>query len=173
MLQRLEANAHLNAFVTVCGDRALEQARQADAKIAASRKQGKPVRRLEGLVVGVKDNLATSGVRTTACSKILENFVPQYDAAVCEQANAAGAIMIGKTNMDEFGMGSATMNTPFGATVNPISSKELWLTAGGSSGGSAAAVAGELCDFSFGSDTGGSVRQVCNMNVCGSLPAGS
>lgn len=160
MLAKHEANAHLNAFVAVCGDRAMQRAQQVDERIAQARKRGNQLRPLEGLVVAVKDNIATNGVRTTACSKMLENFVPQYDAAACEQANAAGAIMIGKTNMDEFGMGSATANTPFGATVNPISSKNIRLTAGGSSGGSAAAVAGGLCDFSFGSDTGGSVRQV-------------
>ncbi|WP_446831304.1 Asp-tRNA(Asn)/Glu-tRNA(Gln) amidotransferase subunit GatA [Candidatus Foliamicus sp.] len=144
-----ERNAELNAFVTVCGDSALDQARQTDA----GRGTEGP---LAGIPIAHKDIFCTRGVRTTVGSRMLENFVPPYDATVVERLAAAGALLIGKTNMDEFAMGSSSETSYAGPVLNPW---DLARSPGGSSGGSAAAVAAGLVPAATGTDTGGSVRQ--------------
>ncbi|WP_088890530.1 Asp-tRNA(Asn)/Glu-tRNA(Gln) amidotransferase subunit GatA [Leptolyngbya ohadii] len=149
-IQALEPKLH--SFLSVTGDRALEQAKQVDAKIAA----GEEIGLLAGIPIGIKDNLCTKGIPTTCGSKILENFVPPYESAVTQKLNEAGAVMVGKTNMDEFAMGSSTESSAYQITANPW---DLERVPGGSSGGSAAAVAAEECVVSLGSDTGGSIRQ--------------
>jgi len=149
-IQALEPKLH--SFLSVTGDRAIEQAKQVDAKVAA----GAEIGLLAGIPIGIKDNLCTKGIRTTCGSKILENFVPPYESTVTQKLNEAGAIMVGKTNMDEFAMGSSTESSAYQITANPW---DLERVPGGSSGGSAAAVAAEECVVSLGSDTGGSIRQ--------------
>ncbi len=141
----------VHAFNTVVTDRALSRARAIDAD--PDRWRDAP---LAGVPVALKDNLCTRGVRTTASSRILESYVPPYDATAVTRLEAAGAIVIGKTNCDEFAMGSSNENSAFGPTRNPWAFDRI---AGGSSGGSAAAVAAGLAPLAFGSDTGGSVRQ--------------
>ncbi|CUH82356.1 Asp-tRNA(Asn)/Glu-tRNA(Gln) amidotransferase subunit GatA [Tropicibacter naphthalenivorans] len=156
VLARCEAKADLNAIITPTAEIAREQAAASDAAIA----DGK-ARPLEGIPFTIKDNFCTMGVRTTAGSKILENFVPQYESTVTQRLWDAGAVMLGKVNMDEFGMGSSTTSSYFGATGNPTA-LDLGLSdivPGGSSGGSAAAVAAGLGLASLGTDTGGSIRQ--------------
>ncbi len=152
-LQRIEAiDSQVNSFLLVTAEQALEQAKQVDAKIAAGDKIGL----LAGIPIGIKDNICTKGIRTTCASKILENFVPPYNATVNQKLLDAGAVMVGKTNMDEFAMGGSTETSAFKQTANP------WNTdcvPGGSSGGSAASVAASECVVSLGSDTGGSIRQ--------------
>lgn len=142
----------LKSFLCVTADRALEQARQVDAKIAA----GEEIGLLAGIPIAIKDNMCTEGIRTTCGSKILENFIPPYESTVTQKLAAAGAVMVGKTNLDEFAMGSSTENSAYQLTANPW---DLERVPGGSSGGSAAAVAAEEAVVSLGSDTGGSIRQ--------------
>ncbi|RKO66983.1 Asp-tRNA(Asn)/Glu-tRNA(Gln) amidotransferase subunit GatA [Desulfofundulus salinus] len=142
----------IKAYVTLTRDRAFARAREIDRKIAA----GEEIPPLAGIPVAIKDNMCTRGVRTTCSSKILYNFVPPYNATVVEKLEAAGTVMVGKTNMDEFAMGSSTENSGFFVTANPW---DLERVPGGSSGGSAAAVAAGEAITALGSDTGGSIRQ--------------
>ena len=142
----------VRAFLSITGDYALEHAQQVDKKIAA----GEEIGILEGIPIGIKDNMCTKGIKTTCASRILDNFVPPYESTVTQKLQDAGAIMVGKTNLDEFAMGSSTENSGYQVTANPW---DLERVPGGSSGGSAAAVAADECVVSLGSDTGGSIRQ--------------
>ncbi|MDH3988802.1 MAG: aspartyl/glutamyl-tRNA amidotransferase subunit A, partial [Gammaproteobacteria bacterium] len=152
LLERIAKHqATLNAFITVTADQALDQADRADQARASG--NGGP---LNGLPIVHKDLFCTRGVLTTCGSRILDNFVSPYDAAVVERLAAAGAIMLGKTNMDEFAMGSSNETSFFGPVTNPWDTK---LSPGGSSGGSAAAVAARIVPAATGTDTGGSIRQ--------------
>jgi aspartyl-tRNA(Asn)/glutamyl-tRNA(Gln) amidotransferase subunit A len=152
-LARIEAgDDEIHAFNTVVADRAREAAAAIDRSVA----DGRPVGPLAGVPVALKDNFCTRGVPTTCSSRILEGWIPPYDATVVERLEAAGAIVVGKTNLDEFAMGSSTENSAFGPTRNPLDTSRV---PGGSSGGSAAAVAAGFTPLSFGSDTGGSIRQ--------------
>src|SRR2546423_2559565 len=141
----------LHAFNTLTRDAAIARAEAIDRDF--DRWRDAP---LVGVPIAIKDSICTRGVRTTASSRMLEQYVPPYSATVVPQLEAAGAIIVGKTNCDEFAMGSSTENSAFGPTRNPWA---LDRTPGGSSGGSAAAVAARLSPLAFGSDTGGSVRQ--------------
>ena len=153
LLERIEElNGTLNAYITVTAEQALEQARAYDE----ARARGEATAPLGGIPVALKDNLVTRGVRTTAASRILENWVPPYDATVVERLKAAGAPSLGKTNMDEFAMGGSTETSAFGVARNPWDPGRV---PGGSSGGSAIAVAAGMAVWSLGSDTGGSIRQ--------------
>ncbi|MDP9152156.1 MAG: Asp-tRNA(Asn)/Glu-tRNA(Gln) amidotransferase subunit GatA [Myxococcota bacterium] len=153
------ANGELNAFSHVAHDDALRQARAIDAK----RARGEMLGSLAGVAIGVKDAICTRGQPSTAASKILAGYVPPYDATVIERLRAADAILVGKTNMDEFAMGSSTENSALGPTKNPW---DVTRTPGGSSGGSAAAVAARLVPGALGSDTGGSIRQPASLTGC-------
>jgi aspartyl-tRNA(Asn)/glutamyl-tRNA(Gln) amidotransferase subunit A len=145
-------NPELNAFLTLSEERAYAQADRIDALVAA----GKPLPPLAGVPVALKDVLSTRGVRTTCGSKILEHYIPPYDATAVERLDAAGAVLLGKTNCDEFAMGSSNENSAYGPVLNPEATDRI---PGGSSGGSAAAVAAGLAVAALGTDTGGSIRQ--------------
>ena len=151
-LERIETNKHLNAFIQVYGEEAQKAASAIDAKRANGDSPGK----LAGVIVALKDNLCMKGQRVTCASRILENFVSPYDATVVQRIQAEDGIIIGKTNLDEFAMGSSTEHSYFGAGKNP---NDVERVAGGSSGGSAIAVAAGMADIALGSDTGGSIRQ--------------
>jgi len=145
-------NGELNAYLTLCEERAYKQADRVDALVAA----GKPLPPLAGVPIAVKDVISTRGVRTTCGSKILSNYVPPYDATAVSRLEAAGAVILGKTNCDEFAMGSSNENSAYGPVQNPAAPG---CVPGGSSGGSAAVVAADLAVASLGTDTGGSIRQ--------------
>ncbi|MCX5894977.1 MAG: Asp-tRNA(Asn)/Glu-tRNA(Gln) amidotransferase subunit GatA, partial [Proteobacteria bacterium] len=150
--KRIEAvEGTVHAYITLTRDTAMKQAAAADEKI----KRGE-IGPLTGIPLAIKDILCTTGIKTTCGSKILENFVPPYDATVIQKLKAQCAVFVGKTNMDEFAMGSSTETSSFGPTGNPW---DLERVPGGSSGGSAAAVAADECITSLGTDTGGSIRQ--------------
>ena len=147
-----KANGDLNAYVCVTADEALRAAEITDKKIAA----GEEIGMLEGVPMTLKDNMSTKGIDTTCCSKILTGYKPIFDATVWELLKAQNAVMLGKTNMDEFAMGSSCENSCFGGAANPFNINHV---AGGSSGGVASAVGGNIAAYGLGSDTGGSIRQ--------------
>lgn len=152
-LNRIESdNAALKAYVCVTADEALKTAEAVDKKIAA----GEEIGLLEGVPMSLKDNMSTKGISTTCCSKILTGYKPIYDATVWELLKAQNAVMLGKTNMDEFAMGSSCETSFYGGAANPFNTDHV---SGGSSGGAASAVSGNLAAYSLGSDTGGSIRQ--------------
>ena len=151
--KRIEArNWQLNAFLALSPERAYDQADRVDVLVSA----GKPLPPLAGVPIAIKDVISTRGVRTTCGSKILESYVPAYDATAVERLEAAGAVLLGKTNCDEFAMGSSNENSAYGPVGNPAAPGRV---PGGSSGGSAAAVAAGLAVAALGTDTGGSIRQ--------------
>ena len=150
-IKAIEAKKHLNAFLEVFNESALAQAKRVDEKIAS-----KTAGKLAGVIVGIKDNICYKGHKVSASSKILEGFESLYSSTVVERLLAEDAIIIGRLNCDEFAMGSSNENSAFGKVLNPLNEKTV---PGGSSGGSAAAVAANLCHVTLGSDTGGSIRQ--------------
>ncbi|MFP5350050.1 MAG: amidase, partial [Gammaproteobacteria bacterium] len=164
LLDRISQYKALNAFITVDPERSLAQARAADARLA----QGNAAA-LTGIPIAQKDIFCADGWRTTCGSKILSNFTAPYDATVIEKFNAAGAVCLGKTNMDEFAMGSSNETSYYGPVQNPWDTTRV---PGGSSGGSAAAVAARLAPAATGTDTGGSIRQPAALtNLTGLKPS--
>src|SRR5947209_7355737 len=158
ILARIERlNPKLNAYITVTAEHALAQAKKAESELFAThgRKGHRDRGPLHGIPVSLKDNICTEGIRTTAGSKILKDFIPKEDAAVVDQLREAGAVLLGKANMHEFAYGVTSNNPHYGPVRNPW---DLARIPGGSSGGSAAAVAAGLCFGSIGTDTGGSIR---------------
>ena len=152
VLTRIEEREEaINAYITVTRKEALLQAERIDRSL----REGKPLGPVAGIPLAVKDNICTRAVRTTCGSRMLANYVPTYDATAIRLALDAGAVMVGKTNLDEFGMGSSTENSAFGPTRNPANTDYV---PGGSSGGSAAAGAAGGAIFALGTDTGGSLR---------------
>jgi Asp-tRNAAsn/Glu-tRNAGln amidotransferase A subunit and related amidases len=145
-------NDEIFAFLHIARDLAISQAKAVDEKI----KNGEQIGILEGIPMAVKDNIMVQDLPCTSGSKILQNYIAPYDATVIEKMKGQGAVILGKTNMDEFAMGSSTETSAFGPTRNP---RDLRRVPGGSSGGSAAAVAADQCAAALGSDTGGSIRQ--------------
>ena len=157
-------NAELNVYLTLSSERAFAQAGKIDAAVA----RGEELPALAGVPIAVKDAISTKGVRTTCGSKILENYVPPYDATAVEQLENAGAMVLGKTNCDEFAMGSSNENSAYGPVRNPVAPDRV---PGGSSGGSGAAVAAGLAVAALGTDTGGSIRQPASYcGVAGLMP---
>jgi len=157
-------DGQIGAFLTLSRDRALEQADRIDRMAA----EGKPLPALAGVPVGIKDVMSTRGVRTTAGSKILENYIPPYDCTAVVRMEGAGAVVLGKMNCDEFAMGSSNENSAYRPVRNP---RDLSRVPGGSSGGSAAAVAADMAVVTLGSDTGGSIRQPASFcGVVGLMP---
>jgi aspartyl-tRNA(Asn)/glutamyl-tRNA(Gln) amidotransferase subunit A len=150
--EKIEETKRLNAYISLCKERALAQAKAADER----RKNGKSLSILDGVPIAVKDNICIEGVRTTCASRLLENFVSPCTATAVAKLEAAGAVVVGKTNMDEFAMGASGENSFFGKVVNPAALDRI---SGGSSSGSAATVASGAVALALGSDTGGSVRQ--------------
>ena len=157
-IEKISENKNLNCFITETFDQAIRMAEKSDSKISSGDELGI----MEGIPIAMKDLFCTKNIRTTAGSKILEKFVPFYESTVSENLFADGAVMLGKSNLDEFAMGSANTTSYFGNVINPWKSKNkknLDLVPGGSSGGSASAVSADLCLGATGSDTGGSIRQ--------------
>jgi aspartyl-tRNA(Asn)/glutamyl-tRNA(Gln) amidotransferase subunit A len=150
--EKIEETKGLNAYISLCKERALTQAKSADER----RKMGKSLSVLDGVPIAVKDNIYLEGVRTTCASRVLENFISPYTATAVAKLEAAGAVVVGKTNMDEFAMGASGENSFFGKVVNPAAPDRI---SGGSSSGSAATVAAGAIALALGSDTGGSIRQ--------------
>ena len=147
-----KADGELNAYVNVTGEEALKTAEAVDRKIAS----GEEIGMLEGVPMTLKDNISTKGIETTCCSKILTGYKPIYNATVWETLAGENAVMLGKTNMDEFAMGSSCETSYFGGAMNPFDSNYV---SGGSSGGVASAVGANIAAYGLGSDTGGSIRQ--------------
>ncbi len=159
-----DRDGEIGAFLTLCRDRALAQADRIDRMAA----EGQPLPPLAGVPVAIKDVMSTSGVRTTAGSKMLDKYIPPYDCTAVERLERAGAVVLGKTNCDEFAMGSSNENSAFYPVRNP---HDLTRVPGGSSGGSAAAVAADMAVAALGSDTGGSIRQPASFcGVVGLMP---
>jgi aspartyl-tRNA(Asn)/glutamyl-tRNA(Gln) amidotransferase subunit A len=152
-----EIDGQVKALLTICDEDAIAEAKKADERRANGEKGG-----LLGVPYIAKDNILTAGVRTTAASKILENYIAPFDATIIKKLRAAGAVLLGKANLDEFAHGASTENSAYGTTHNPW---DLDCVPGGSSGGSAAAVAADMCLFALGTDTGGSIR--CPSAFCG------
>jgi aspartyl-tRNA(Asn)/glutamyl-tRNA(Gln) amidotransferase subunit A len=159
-LDRIERlDKELNCFITLTSELALKQAKAADKR----REKGELKSKLDGIPYGLKDVFLTKDIKTTAASKILEDFIPPFNSTVYSRLNKLGAVLLGKTNTDEFTMGSSTETSYFGPTKNPWDTSRV---PGGSSGGSGAAVAADLCTFALGTDTGGSIRQPSSFCSC-------
>ena len=153
VIQRIELiEPTINAYITVMAEKAIERAKEIDSR----RAKGKEIGRLGGVPMAIKDTIIVAGTRTTAGSHILENFIPPYNAHVIDKLTEAGAVFVGKTNTDEFAMGSTSETSYFDPPKNPHNTN---MVTGGSSGGSGAAVAADECIAALGSDTGGSIRQ--------------
>ena len=152
-----EVDGKIKSLLTVCEEEALQEATEADARRAKGEKGG-----LLGIPYIAKDNIMTAGIKTTAASKILENYIAPFDATIIKKLKEAGAVLLGKANLDEFAHGGSTENSAFGTTHNPW---DLDRVPGGSSGGSGASVASDMCLFALGTDTGGSIR--CPASFCG------